>query len=228
MPRDGKTIRPLEERQTVAEAAAERVREAILSGVYSQGQRVSDSRLAEELGVSRGSTREALKMLQVQGFLVQRPNRGTYVWSPSPADIRESCEVRVAIETHAARLLATDHSEADLAVLADLVEQLELQEEADDQVAASQIDKTFHETLIRLCKNARLVDVYEREVATMLGFFGVDAEAYRPLTEMGRELRPLCDAIAKANAETAADLIEAHVRRSTAIMASHVEARSRR
>ena len=225
---DGKTIRPLDERRTVAEAAADRVREAILSGVYVQGQRISDSRLAEELGVSRGSTREALKILQAQGFLVQRANRGTYVWSPSGADIRESCEIRVALETHASRQLAARHSEDDLAVLSDLVSQLDRAAASDDQVAASRLDKEFHESLIRLCGNARLSEVYEREISTMLGFFGVDADAYRPLTEMGRELGPLCDAIAEADADRAAGLIETHVRRSTSIMAAHVESSSRR
>jgi DNA-binding GntR family transcriptional regulator len=218
-----KRIRPLEERSTVAEAAAERVREAILSGVYRKGQRISDSQLAEELGVSRGSTREALKLLQAQGFVIQKPNRGTYVWSPSADDVRNLCEVRVALEAHSARLLAAHHSDEDLAALHHLVDQLDAAAVANDQVAASRSDKAFHEALCRLCGNARLWEVFEREVSTLLGFFGVDAEAYQPLTQMGRELRPLCQAITAGNAEEAARLIETHIRRSTAAMAEHVE-----
>lgn len=219
----GKAIRPLEERFSIAEAAAQRVREAILNGVYSQGQRLSDSRIAEELGVSRGSTREALKILQAQGFVVQKAHRGTYVRSPSADDIRGSCEVRVALESHSARLLAAHQSEADLSILRRLVDQLGEAAAANDQVAASQLDKAFHENLCRLCGDARLQEVFDREVATMLSFFGVDAEAYQPLTEMGRELRPICEAIAAGNSEEAARLIETHVRRSTALMANHVE-----
>ena len=227
MSTDGKTLRPLEGRSTIAEAAAERVREAILSGVYRQGQRISDSHLAEELGVSRGSTREALKLLQAQGFVVQRPNRGTYVWSPSADDIRGLCELRVALESHSARLLAAHHSETDLRTLRRLVDKLDEASAGNDQVAASRLDKAFHEHLCRLCHNARLWEAFDREVLTLLGFFGVDAETYQPLTEMGLELRPLCDAIETGNADEAARLIETHIRRSTAAMASHVEAATR-
>lgn len=220
-------IRPLEERFSIAEAAAQRVREAILSGVYAQGQRLSDSRIAEELGVSRGSTREALKILQAQGFLVQRAHRGTYVRSPSADDMRGSCEVRIALESHSARLLAAHHTEADVLVLRRLVDQLDEAAAVNDQVNASRLDKAFHENLCQLCGNARLLEVFDREVGTMLGFFGVDAEAYQPLTEMGRELRPLCEAIAAGDAEEAARLVEVHVRRSTELMANHVEERSK-
>lgn len=221
----GRAIRPLEERFSIAESAAQRIREAILNGVYSQGQRLSDSRIAEELGVSRGSTREALKILQAEGFVVQKAHRGTYVRSPSADDIRGSCEVRVALESHSARLLAAHQSEADLSILRRLVDQLDEAAAANDQVAASQLDKAFHENLCRLCGDARLQEVFDREVATMLSFFGVDAEAYQPLTQMGRELRPLCEAIAAGNSEGAARLVETHVRRSTALMANHVESR---
>lgn len=227
MPTNGKRIRPLEERFTIAEAAAQRVREAILSGVYRQGQRLSDSRLAEELGVSRGSTREALKILQAQGFLVQKAHRGAYVRSPSAGDIRGLCELRVALESHAARLLAARHSEGDLSVLRDLVNQFDRAAAADDQVAASELDKAFHESMCRLCGDARLQEVFEREIATMLGFFGVDAEAYRPLADMGRELKPLSDAIEAGDGEEAARLVEKHVRRSTVITANHVDERRR-
>ena len=99
-------MRPIDARRSIGEIAAEHIREAILDNVYSRGERLIDSRIAAELGTSRGSIREALKLLQTQGLVVQKAHRGTFVISPSAEDIRDTCELRVALETHAVRLLA--------------------------------------------------------------------------------------------------------------------------
>jgi DNA-binding GntR family transcriptional regulator len=217
-------MRPLEERRSVVEAAAERIREAILEGVYGQAEKLSDSRIAQELGVSRGSIREALKLLQAQGLVVQKPNRGAYVTAVTAADIREAYELRAALESHAARLLAARHCAADLALLRRLVAEMEAAARNGDQLAVSQLDREFHQSLFALAGNRRLREVFDREILNTVGFFAVDAQAFRPLSDMGREFRALVEAIADADEDAAARLIAAHVRRATDLLAEQIEA----
>lgn len=64
---------------TLPEVLAERITEAILSGVLKPGARIIESQLARELGISRGPLREALKTLEVNGLIEYRKGRGTNV-----------------------------------------------------------------------------------------------------------------------------------------------------
>jgi GntR family transcriptional regulator of gluconate operon len=223
MPVRGRRMQPLDKRLPIAEIAAGRIREAILSGAYLPGDRLSDSLIAEELGTSRGSIREALKLLRARGLVVQEPHKGTFVISFSAQDVRDVYELWVALEREAARMLARRQSEADVSALCRVVERLEKAAEAGNPQAVSGYDRDFHERLCRLTGSRRLHDVFSREVLTMLGFFVYDEQTYNPLSEMGREFRPLLKAIEAGDEDEAAALIESHVRRATDLLTERIE-----
>lgn len=61
------------------EDVAARLRAEIVSDKFQPGSRVTETAVAEDLGASRGSVREALQMLEREGLVVRKPNRGTYV-----------------------------------------------------------------------------------------------------------------------------------------------------
>lgn len=224
MGRPKKRMRPLDNRLSISEAAAERIREAILRGTYRQGERLSDLHIAEELETSRGPIREALKLLQAQGLVIQKPHRGTFVIRVTADDIRETCGLRVAFESYAARTLARQPRDADLSALRRLLDKMEKAAASGDKLRVSQLDRDFHELLCFLGGGRRLHEVYEREVLSTLGFFGVDAQAYQPISEMGTEFRPLLEAIEVGDEDGAARLIEAHVRRACSLLSTGLEA----
>jgi len=224
MGRPKKTMRPLDNRLSIAEAAADRIREAILRGTYRQGERLSDLHIAEELETSRGPIREALKLLQAQGLVIQKPNRGTFVTRVSADDIRDTCELRVALESYAVRALARQPREADLLALRRLLDKMDRAAAHGDKLRVSQLDRDFHDLLCFLGGGRRLHEVYEREVLNALGFFGVDAQAYQPISDMGIEFWPLLEAIEAGDGDRAARLIEAHVRRACSLLSRGLEA----
>lgn len=226
MAESDRTIRPLEERLSLSEAAAERIREAIQDGVYRQGERLSDSRIATELGVSRGSIREALKLLQSDGIVVQKAHRGTYVMSPTADDILGACEVRVALECHAVRMLAAAQPPADVSRLRRLVDEIEKALADGDQATVSRLDRDFHEIICLLGAHPRVREVFLRESVPMLGFFGADAEAFQPLSEMVVELGPLTDCMEEGRWEEAVRLMEAHLRRAAHVMVQRGESKA--
>lgn len=82
------------------------LREMVLSGGLHAGDRLNEVELAAALGISRGPLREAIQRLCSEGLLVAVPNRGAYVRTFSPSELKDLYEVRIALETHAVRLAA--------------------------------------------------------------------------------------------------------------------------
>lgn len=87
---------------TRREVVLDAIRRALLTGELAPGQRVREASLAEALGVSRPTVREAIYQLVHEGSLVQVPYKGITVASPTPQDLLDVAEVRVAMETLAA------------------------------------------------------------------------------------------------------------------------------
>ena len=71
------------------EVVSETLRQAIQDGVLKPGERLMEIPLAEELGVSRTPIREAIRKLELEGFVVMVPRRGTYVANISLKDITQ-------------------------------------------------------------------------------------------------------------------------------------------
>ncbi len=96
---------PIDTGRSLAENAADRIREQVLIGGYRQGQHLVEAKIAEELQISRGPVREAFKMLRAEGLLNEEPRRGTFVVSITAQDVRDIYGLRAAIEGAAARQL---------------------------------------------------------------------------------------------------------------------------
>ena len=92
------------------EVVSETLRQAIQDGVLKPGERLMEIPLAEELGVSRTPIREAIRKLELEGFVVMVPRRGTYVANISLKDITQVFEIRSALEELAAGLAAGEAS----------------------------------------------------------------------------------------------------------------------
>ncbi len=93
------------------------IRSRLAEGVLRGGDRVSEQSLAEELGVSRTPVREAIKRLQVDGYLEQVHRYGTIVREPSVDEVAEAYELRAALEPHALRTTPPDRYREHLAQL---------------------------------------------------------------------------------------------------------------
>ena len=97
--------RPLE-RRVFREEIREQLIEDILNGKLSPGARIVETRIAQQFGVSQGPVREALRDLELFGFVVSSPFRGTQVRKISTDDLLEIYPIRAALEAVAARAAA--------------------------------------------------------------------------------------------------------------------------
>jgi DNA-binding GntR family transcriptional regulator len=82
------------------------IKSRIISCSYSPGSKISEARLAEELGVGRSPIRSALARLRSEGWIDVSPQSGSYVKSLSEQEMREIFDFRHLLETHVARLAA--------------------------------------------------------------------------------------------------------------------------
>lgn len=141
---------------------ADAIRARIVNGELALGQALSDKDLAAEYRTSRTPVREALLELRTAGLVVTYPQRGTYVFDPSPADVKELCEMRALLESGALRLAcATRHADV-VGELNKCVAHMAFAIEAGDFAKVETHDTAFHETMVRLCGNRRLIEAYGR------------------------------------------------------------------
>lgn len=144
------------------QSVAEQIAELIDEGAYPPGTRLPGEReLAEKLGVSRVTIREAEIALQAVGRLEIKTGSGVYVSEKKPANIGslpkasafEVTEARLMIESESAALAAHNISEEGIAKLEELVEQMD----SDDEEAANAADEEFHLTIAEASNNAAMV-----------------------------------------------------------------------
>lgn len=148
---------------------AERLTAAIRGGAHPPGSRLPSERdLAESLGVSRPTVREAITALEIQGFVSSRQGSGVYVNESQPQgrggrdlDVGafELTEARRAVEPEVAALAATAITDAQLAELERAV--ADMRRENDTGAAGEQADRRFHLAIAEATRNTALVATVE-------------------------------------------------------------------
>jgi DNA-binding GntR family transcriptional regulator len=123
--------------------------------------RLDERSLAEEFGISRTPVREAMAQLEREGFVHSVPRRGVYVVRKSKCEVIELITAWAALESMAARLITENASDEEIASLRRMFatfENGELRAHLDEY---SEINIEFHQTIIRLSRNAVLVRLAE-------------------------------------------------------------------
>lgn len=138
------------------------IRARIVSGELALGQMLSDKELALVYQTSRTPVREALLELRSAGLVVTYPQRGTYVFDPTPQDIKEICQMRGLLESGALRIAAATALGSLVMELNKTVAHMAFAIEAGDFGKVEELDTQFHETMVSLCGNARLISAYRQ------------------------------------------------------------------
>ena len=124
--------------------------EAILAGRMRPGERLVESWIAEQLQVSRTTVREALLMLEHEGYVVSQPRRGTFVTRLAHEDALDLCYNRALLESFAVSSGYARIDEALFGTLEDCLNQMRGCRLPDDVPRLIQIDLAFHRPLIEL------------------------------------------------------------------------------
>ncbi len=135
------------------------LRKAIINGDFEPGERLMEITLAKKLGVSRTPVREAIRMLELEGLVVMIPRRGAEVARITIKDLKDSLEVRLAIEELAVSLACqriTDDEKQRLIQVNNDFKMLILNKKVPDIVEG---DVGFHDVIFEATKNRRLISI---------------------------------------------------------------------
>jgi len=135
------------------------LKKEIIKGSFKPGDKVLEGKIAEQMGISRTPVREAIRGLAAEGFVVLSPNQGVVVRSVSAENIREVLQIHSALEGLAARLSCEVTNEEDLKELENYVNKMEKLVEKKDLLTYSEVDLKFHELIVNICRNKRLIQM---------------------------------------------------------------------
>jgi DNA-binding GntR family transcriptional regulator len=195
--------------ESLVELAYGSIRESIIAGRFQMGEHLIESRIADELEVSRGPVREALRRLGQEGLVEERPRRGTFVCEISADDFVDIYNVRIAIETAAVRLVAGMH--ADLAPVEDTVRRLGGAARKHQVAKAVELEFRIHEQLCELSGNRYLVGVFRSLAGPVRMALGLDDAAYEHLGDLVPEHEALLEAVRDGDGDHAAVAMHEHI-----------------
>ena len=143
-----------------------RLRDAIVTGRYRPGDRLNESKIAREFGISRIPVREALMQLQEHGLVMNQERRGMFVTRLGEEDVQRINSLRVVLEAEALKLCRLKISKTDAARLTDLVNQMDAWTERTEMDAAA-LDLEFHRTLWAAAGNPYLTKTLDSLVTSL-------------------------------------------------------------
>lgn len=198
---------------SLASQVADRLVEAVAQGRIEPGQRLYETELATELGVSRIPIREALRLLEGQGLLVARHHRGIRVIALDEAWAQQLYELRIAIERvalrHAAQAYAREPDR--LKALDRIIAQMHDAAAAGDRDAVNLADLAFHETVCAESGSPLLVTLWQAIRRHLRILFAREADRDSALAAVPAQHQQL-RALLAAGDEAALDrAIEAHI-----------------
>jgi len=214
----------LDSYQPLREVVCETLREAIRSGVLKPGERLMEIQLADELGVSRTPVREAMRKLELEGYVIMLPRRGTYVANISIRDINEVFEIRTTLDALASGLAAERITEEELEQLERLLVSIGENIETRNMKKVVEDDMEFHDILYKASRNQRLVGIISNLREQMTRFRSMSMSYPGRLKKTLEEHSRLVEAIAQRDVELAQKLGVEHMENSEQTLLIDMEA----
>ena len=201
----------LDSYKPLRELVCENIRQAIIDGTFSPGERLMEIQLADEMGVSRTPVREAIRKLEQEGFVVMIPRRGTYVADISIKDITEIYEIRISLDILAAGLAAERITDEELQTLNGYLLEIGQHIANNDMNKIVAVDTAFHDVLYTASRNERLRTIINNLREQMYRYrleYLKDTQSHDRLVE---EHQKIVNAIIEKNKEEAVRLIQEHI-----------------
>ena len=214
----------LDSYQPLREVVCETLRDAIRKGILKPGERLMEIQLAEELGVSRTPVREAIRKLELEGYVIMMPRRGTYVANLSIRDVNEVFEIRTSLDSLASGLAAERITDEELERLQRLLVRISEYAETNDMEKIVETDTEFHDLLYQASRNTRLVGIIFNLREQLTRFRTTSMAFPGRLAATLEEHRRIVEAIAQGDVKEAQAAAEYHMEKSEQTLLASMEA----
>jgi DNA-binding GntR family transcriptional regulator len=214
-------LRPLKVVASFRDQAYAALKQAITDAdIYAHREeiRLDDRALAQALGVSRTPIREAMTLLEQEGFLRTEPRRGVYIIRKTKKQILEMIEMWAALESMAARLATLNASDEDIAQLRHMFDNFRNETPSAHIEEYSEANIAFHQAIIRLSGSHLMGQTIENL------FIHVRAIRRMTISQSDRAARSIVDhmRIIEALEQRDTELAERLVRQHSLDLAAHV------
>lgn len=147
---------------TLSEIVADALRQALRDGVYACGEHLIELTIAHEMSVSQNTVRDALRLLEQEGWVVRRPRHGITVREFTPAEVEELCAVRIALEGLTLNWAQPRMTADQLAELRRIVADGQAQAEAHHLAGAREAIFAFHAALSQIAARPHTATLLQR------------------------------------------------------------------
>ena len=206
-------MKTIERPPTLVTTAAKNIRDEIVRGGLLPGEPLHEVELSNMLNISRGTVREALRLLQQEGYVDVIPYRGAFVVKLTPGKVKEIYTLRALLEPYAVRLCLENKafSQEMIAELKDLVKHLGELEQSGDYAETIATDIKFHTLISQPSKHSLLLDVLTNLQSQTLMLILNTKLYHSDMVPDDVSHQAILDGILSGNPDTAEQVVRQHV-----------------
>jgi DNA-binding GntR family transcriptional regulator len=216
------TLRPLK-KENLGSQVFEQIKGMILRGEVPPGKRMVESEIALSMGISRTPVREAVHKLEAEGLLTPLSKGGYAVRGLTISDIEDTFDIRGILESFAGYLAAKRHTEDELIVLEQKMEEFQRYLDRGALKRLSAINTEFHEALYELSRSRRLIKMIHglKDEIYFLRTIILNSEEMARLSN--RDHREIVKAIQQRDAKKAEGQLKEHILRGKEFVLNEIK-----
>jgi len=199
------------EPKVIAQEVAADIKRAIANAMIKPGERINETQIARDMGISRSPVREALHMLKKEGVVVSIPYKGTFVNLLGKKDIEDMYIIRGLLEAYAIEKVIENKNEKILKCLRKNVEDIEKSVEKKRNKEIVTKDLEFHRNICIFSGNKKLIDIWESFQTQIEVLINLESSFYERFQLLAVEHRELLSLIIEGKVKQAQEKIKAHI-----------------
>lgn len=210
---------------SVQQQAANKLRAAILAGVFQPGERLIEADLCERLGVSRPSVREALRSLEAEKLIAIVPNRGPLVSSITWEQAKEIYQVRILLEGEAAAACARRATPEIVQRMQDALSDFIKADKAGEAAGLLDATSRFYDEILKGCGNSVIRDTLNGLLARITFLRARSMSTPGRAKHSAREMKAILSAIQKHDPDAARKVAIQHIEEACLVAQQTFEAK---
>ena len=209
-------------RKSLAIDTADYLREAIIAGSLPPGQRLLEVEISTQMGISRGTLREALQILEGEGIVESSHGRGKYVMSLSERAIKEIYSTRSILEQEAVRLTCQNIDPQGIEKLQSVLAALFEAATRNEIQQVINLDFKFHQEIWKIADNRLLERLLHSISQQARIYLAIQVKLYNDLVDGISDHQKILDAIRNQDGEQAVMMIKEHMAYARAAVIEYV------
>ncbi len=196
------------EKRKISYQVSKYIQNMIINNELKSGERIVETKIAKQLGISQTPVREALRELETMGLVEIKPYLGCFVKSITQKELYQAYHLRSLLESFAVSHVGNIR-EPELKMLGDKIKQMEYAQKANDKDLFGVYDVEFHEIIVKSAKNPLLERMWR--MASVAQWTALTIEtAHKPIEFFTELHKPICDCLSNGDYQGAQKEIENH------------------